>query len=337
MAGDRTASGPWHGRRVVVTGGAGFLGSNLIHALVARGARAVGLDAELPGSGANAANLAGLGDRIDRVVDDLRTIDAAELERLLRDCDTVFHLAAQTGHMASMETPLEDLAINATGTLRLLEALRRASPRARFVHASTRQIYGPPRALPVDESHPLAPPDCNGVAKLAAEGYAMVYARVHGMAATALRLTNCYGPRMRVRDARQTFLGVWIRAVLCGETFEVWGGEQLRDFTHADDVVAAMLAVAEAPVGDVQGRVFNVGGFPPVSLNELAGLVVAAAGTGNYRVVPFPADRKPIDFGSYAADDRALRAACGWAPRVDLATGLAGTLDYFRARLGSYL
>jgi UDP-glucose 4-epimerase len=327
----------WRGRRVVVTGGAGFLGSNLIHALVARGACPVAIDAGLPDSGANAANLAGLDDRVERVAEDLRTIEASRLEHILRDSDAVFHLAAQTGHMASMAAPLEDLEINAIGTLRLLEALRRASPRARFVHASTRQVYGPPRALPVDESHPLAPPDCNGVAKLAAEGYAMVYARVHGVAATALRLTNCYGPRMRVRDARQTFLGVWIRAVLRDETFEVWGGEQLRDFTHADDVVAAMLAVAEGPAGDMAGKVFNVGGFAPVSLHALAELVVAAAGTGSYRVVPFPSDRKPIDIGSYAADDSALRAASGWAPRVELASGIAGTLAYFRTRLASYL
>ena len=339
MAGERPATAPpgdWQGRRVLVTGGAGFLGSNLLHALVERGAVATALDAALPGSGANPANLVGLEGRIDRIDADLRTIPDASLAALLRDADAVFHLAAQTGHMASMEAPLDDLAINATGTLRLLEALRHANPRARFVHASTRQIYGPPLRLPVDESHPLAPPDCNGVAKLAAEGYAMVYARVHGIPATALRLTNCYGPRMRVRDARQTFLGIWIRAVLRDEGFEVWGGEQLRDFTHAADVVAAMLGVAAAPVEQVAGRVFNVGGFPPVSLRDLAAQLVAVAGAGSYRVVEFPAARKAIDIGSYVADDAALRAATGWAPRIDLATGLATTLAYFRPRLDAY-
>jgi UDP-glucose 4-epimerase len=339
MAGENpavAAPANWHGRRVVVTGGAGFLGSNLLHALVAQGAMATTLDAALPGSGANPANLAGLEGRIGRIDADLRTIDDAALADLLRDADAVFHLAAQTGHMASMEAPLEDLAINATGTLRLVETLRHINPRARFVHASTRQIYGPPRSLPVDESHPLAPPDCNGVAKLAAEGYAMVYARVHGIPATALRLTNCYGPRMRVRDARQTFLGIWIRAVLRDEAFEVWGGEQLRDFTHADDVVAAMLGVAAAPTEHVAGRVFNVGGFPPVSLRDLAAQLVAAAGAGSYRIVEFPATRKAIDIGSYVADDGALRAATGWAPRVDLASGLAATLASFRPRLSDY-
>jgi UDP-glucose 4-epimerase len=339
MAGERPATAPpgdWSGRRVVVTGGAGFLGSNLLHALVERGAIATALDAALPGSGANPANLAGLEDRIDRIDADLRTVPDTALAALLRDADAVFHLAAQTGHMASMETPLEDLAINATGTLRLLEALRHANPRARFIHASTRQIYGPPLRLPVDESHPLAPPDCNGVAKLAAEGYAMVYARVHGIPATALRLTNCYGPRMRVRDARQTFLGIWIRAALRDEDFEVWGGEQLRDFTHAEDVVAAMLGVAAAPAEQVAGRVFNVGGFPPVSLRDLAAQLVAVAGAGSYRIVEFPAARKAIDIGSYVADDAALRAATGWTPRVDLATGLTTTLAYFRPRLDAY-
>ena len=221
-------------------------------------------------------------------------------------------------------------------TLRLLDRLRRINPRARFVLTSTRQVYGRPRALPVDETHPVDPPDCNGVAKLAAEGYAMVYARVHGMPATILRLSNCYGPRMRIRDARQTFLGVWIRAVLRNEPFEVWGGDQLRDLAYADDAVAAMRAVASVRAEAVAGHVFNVGGSPPISLHALAEMVVAAAGSGRYRIVPFPADRKPIDIGSYVADDRALRVATGWMPRVGLESGLATTLAYFRTRLDAY-
>jgi UDP-glucose 4-epimerase len=335
MAGDALAAA-WHGRRVLVTGGAGFLGSNLIHALAALGARVTSIDAALADGGANPANLAGLGQGLVAIDADLRTMDDAALEASLGEVDAVFHLAAQTGHMASMEAPLDDLAINATSTLRLLEALRRAAPRARLMLASTRQVYGRPRALPVDETHPVDPPDCNAVSKLAAEGYAMVHARVHGIPATVLRLTNCYGPRMRIRDARQTFLGTWIRAALRGETFEVWGGEQLRDLTYADDAVAAMLAVAAAPTAAVAGRVFNVGGCAPVSLRDLAAMVVASAGTGSYRTVPFPPDRKPIDIGSYGADDRALRVAAAWSPRVDLAAGLAATLDYYRHRLDAY-
>lgn len=335
MAGE-AARESWRGRRVVVTGGAGFLGSNLVHALVAQGAQATSIDAMLAGGGANQVNLAGLGPGLATIDADLRAIDDGALAACLRDADAVFHLAAQTGHMASMDAPLDDLAINATATLRLLEALRRANPRARLVLASTRQVYGRPRALPVDEGHPIDPPDCNGVSKLAAEGYATVYARVHGIPATVLRLTNCYGARMRIRDARQTFLGIWIRAALRGETFEVWGGEQLRDLTYADDAVAAMLAVARAPAAAVTGRIFNVGGCTPVSLRDLAAMVVAAAGAGSYRTVPFPPDRKPIDIGSYVADDHALRLATGWAPRVDLAAGLRATLDYYRHRLDAY-
>ena len=338
MDGDPEAglNGGWRGRRVLVTGGAGFLGSTVVQAMAAEGAQVTVIDAGLPGGGANPANLAGLDGRIAVIASDLRGLDDGLLAESLGGSDAVFHLAAQTGHMASMDAPLDDLAINATETLRLLEAMRRTGTRARFVLASTRQVYGRPRALPVDETHPVDPPDCNGVAKLAAEGYTQVYARVHGVQATILRLTNCYGPRMRVRDARQTFLGAWIRAVLRDEPFEVWGGSQMRDFTHADDVVAAMRAVATAPAQRVCGQVFNVGGFPPVSLRDLAELLVAAAGTGSYRVIPFPADRKPIDIGSYVADDRALRQATGWAPRVELAPGLAGTLDYYRGRLAAY-
>lgn len=327
----------WAGRRALITGGAGFLGSNLAHALVARGARVTLLDCLLADYGGNQANLEGIGARLDWRRDDLRALDAAALDALLAGQDAVFHLAAQTSHMDSMADPLTDLAINATATLALLEAMRRAAPRARLVHASTRQVYGPPQRLPVDESHPLNPPDCNGVAKLAGEQYALLYARVHGLPATALRLTNCYGPRMRVKDARQTFVGVWVRLALEARPFEVWGGEQLRDFTYAGDVAAAMLAAAAAPAGRVAGRAFNLGGFPPVALAALAELVVAASGSkAGFVTREFPAERRKIDIGSYQADDRAFRAATGWAPAIDLAAGLAETFAYYRGRLAAY-
>lgn len=331
------APGDWTGRRVLVTGGAGFLGANLAEALCRAGAQVTIVDAMLDGSGANPENIAALSPAPRFLRADLRVLPDGDLAALVGAQDVVFHLAAKVGHMESMSAPLADLEHNAIATLRLLEALRSANPAARIVHASTRQFYGRPRTLPVPEDHPLEPPDCNGVSKLAAEHYALLYARAHRMAVTSLRLTNCYGPRMRIRDARLNFLGAWLGAALARAGFEVWGGEQLRDLTYADDAVAALLLAATAPAAAMSGQPFNVGGFPPVKLVDLARMVVEAVGGGTTKVVPFPEERKRIDIGSYVADDRAFRAATGWRPRVDVATGLAATVAYFRPRLAAYL
>ncbi|WP_345893063.1 NAD-dependent epimerase/dehydratase family protein [Roseomonas acroporae] len=315
---------------MLVTGGAGFLGSGLCHALAERGARVTAIDAMVPGTGASAANLAGL--PVELVEADLRTADLAPL---CRDVEAVFNLAAQTSHMDSMADPANDLSVNALAQLRLIAALRAEAPAAVVVHASTRQFYGRAQYLPVDERHPVVPPDANGVAKFAGEQYWLLEHRVHRRPVVSLRLTNCYGPRMRIRDHRQTFLGIWVRRVLEGEPFEVWGGEQLRDLAYLDDVVSGFLLAAETP--GCAGGTYNLGGASPVSLRQLAEAVVAANGGGTYAVREFPADRKAIDIGSFHADDRAFREATGWAPRHGLAEGLRMTLDWFRPRLASYL
>ncbi|WP_159998026.1 NAD(P)-dependent oxidoreductase [Roseomonas sp. 18066] len=324
-----STSFPWQGKRVLVTGGAGFLGSGLCHALAGLGAEVTALDAMLPEGGANRANLAGSGIRL--VEADLRD---AELAPLTEGLDAVFNLAAQTSHAGSMIDPLGDLATNGHAQLRLIAALRAGSPQAVVVHASTRQFYGRPRYLPVDEKHPINPPDANGVSKLAGEQYWLMEGRVHGRPVVSLRLTNCYGPRLRIRDARQTFLGIWFRRLLEGDAFEVWGGDQLRDLAYLDDVVAAFLAAAVTP--GCAGQAFNIGGAPPVSLTQLAEAAVAAHGGGNFVTKEFPADRAPIDIGSFHADDSAFRAATGWAPEVPLAEGLRRSLDWFRPRLADY-
>ena len=327
----------WRGRRVLVTGGAGFLGSALSHALGEAGAEVVALDALMPGTGARRSNLEGSGARL--VEGDLRDID---LHPLVEGIDVLFNMAGQTSHAGSQADPFTDLAINGHAQLRLIAALRQAAPEARVVHASTRQFYGRPQSLPVSEAHPIVPPDANGVSKFAAEQYWLLENRVHGRPVTALRLTNCYGPRMRVVDARQTFLGIWVRRQLEGQPFEVWGGEQLRDFSYLDDVVAAFVAAAEAlalppAAGVAAGHAFNLGGDAPISLQALGNAMVMAAGEGSYLLKTFPADRAAIDIGSYHADDRAFRALTGWAPRVGLAEGLRRTLDWFRPRLSDYL
>jgi UDP-glucose 4-epimerase len=323
----------WRRRRVLVTGGAGFLGSNLCHGLAGLGARVTALDAMIPEGGANPANLEGAGVMLVR--GDLRD---TELASLCEGVEVLFNMAAQTSHMGGQRDPVADIAINAVAQVRLVQALREAAPRATVVHASTRQFYGRPIALPVDELHPVNPPDANGVSKWAGEQYWLLESRVLGRPVVSLRLTNCYGPRLRIADARQTFLGIWMRRVLEGEPFEVWGGTQLRDLAYVDDVTRAFLAAAEqAARPELAGRVFNLGGAPPISLLDLAQLLIEANdGRGEFVTREFPADRAPIDIGSYHADDRAFRAATGWAPQVALADGLRRSLDWYRERLADY-
>jgi nucleoside-diphosphate-sugar epimerase len=321
----------WSDQKVFVTGGAGFLGSNLCHALAARGAKVTALDGFLFGGGANQRNLDGAG--VDFVRGDIRELD---LRPLCEGATVIFNLAAQTSHMGGQADPLADIAVNAVAQVRLIQAAREAAPDAIVVHASTRQFYGRVEKLPVDESQAVAPPDANGVSKFAGEQYWMLEHRVHSRPVVSLRLTNCYGPRLRIRDARQTFLGIWIRCVLENRPFEVWGGDQLRDLTYVDDVTDAFLAAAECP--SCHGRIFNIGGSPPASLLELAETVIRlSGGTGGYITREFPADRARIDIGSYHADDSAFRNASGWHARTSLDEGIGKTLDWYRIRLADYL
>jgi len=228
-----------------------------------------------------------------------------------------------------MQEPEEDLQHNCRAQLTLLEACRRIAPPPTIVFAGTRQIYGRPQYLPVDESHPIDPVDVNGIHKHAAEQYHLLYSRLYGIPVAVLRLTNTYGPGMRVRDARQTFLGVWLQALVRGREFEVWGdGSQRRDFTYVDDAVEAFLLAASDP--GAHGLAFNLGGERAVTLAELAELAVAANGAGSYRVVPFPEDRRAIDIGDFEADDRKIRDLLGWRPTVTLEDGLARSLAYYR-------
>ena len=324
----------WRGKRVLVTGGAGFLGSALCHELAKLGARVTAVDAMMPDGGASLANLEGANCLLVR--GDIRDV---ELHSLCQGVDVLFNMAAQTSHMGGQKDPVADIAINAVSQVRLIQVMREAAPKAVVVHASTRQFYGRPISLPVDELHPVNPPDANGVSKWAGEQYWLLESRVLHRPVVSLRLTNCYGPRLRIRDARQTFLGIWIRRALENEPFEVWGGEQLRDLTYVDDVTEAFIRAAEcATQANVNGQVFNLGGAPPASLLELANRLIAANnGQGSFITKEFPADRAPIDIGSYHANDHAFRAATGWSARVGLDEGLRRSLDWYRERLVDYL
>jgi UDP-glucose 4-epimerase len=327
-----SGSGDVRSLRVLITGGLGFIGATLARRLVELQAEVTLVDSLIPEHGGNPYNIAGIEPLVRVDVSDVR--DAGVMKRLVRGKDVLFNLAGQTSHMDSMQDPQTDLEINCRAQLATLEACRRFNPGIKVVFAGTRQIYGKPASLPVDERHLPAPTDVNGIHKMAGEWYHLLYNNVYGLRCCALRLTNTYGPRMRVRDARQTFLGIWIRLLLEGEPFEVWGGGQLRDFTYVDDAVEAFLLAAVRE--EANGRVYNLGGCEVLSLGELAAALVDANGGGAFQVREFPPDRKRIDIGDYHADFGRIRAELGWAPRVDIREGLARTLDYYRRHLGAY-
>ncbi len=321
-------------KRVLITGGLGFIGSNLAHRLVALGADVLLVDSLIPEYGGNVYNVHGLEDKLRVNIADMR--DEHGLRYLVQGQDVIFNLAGQVSHTDSMTDPYTDLEINARSQLSLLEACRHGNPATKVVFASTRQIYGRPEYLPVDERHPLRPADVNGINKLAGEWYHMVYHQVYGLRTVSLRLTNTYGPRMRIRDARQTFIGWWFRQLLEDRTLTIFGdGLQVRDFNYVDDVVEALLMVAANEVAD--GQIYNLGSDDPINLLNLARLLIEVNQGGAFELLSFPAERKRIDIGDYYGDYRRIRSKLGWRPLVGLRDGLTRTMDYFRENLEHYV
>jgi UDP-glucose 4-epimerase len=317
----------------MITGGLGFIGSALAARLVSLGSEVLVVDNLMPNYGGNYFNIAQIHDRVRVEIVDVR--DVPKLTALIPGCDYLFNLAGQTSHLDSMIDPLTDLEINCRAQLTLLEACRAVTPGVIVVFASTRQVYGRPDYLPVDEKHALRPVDVNGINKLAGEYYHTLFHNVYGIQTTVLRLTNTFGPRMRIKDARQTFVGIWLRRLLEGQPFEVWGGEQRRDFTYVDDAVEAFLLAAAIP--ETRGRVFNIGSDEVLTLRELAELLVSVNRGGEFAMHNFPPERKRIDIGDYFADDKLFRDVTGWRPIISMSEGLARSVDYFRMHLAHYV
>jgi UDP-glucose 4-epimerase len=321
------------GARVLITGGLGFIGSNLARRLVELSADVTIVDSLIPDYGGNLYNVESIRDRVQINVSDVR--DTHSLRHLVQDKQFLFNLAGQTSHLDSMTNPMADLEINCQAQLSILETCRAHNPKIKIVFASTRQIYGRTPRLPVDETHPLSPVDVNGINKMAGERYHLLYNDVHGIAATALRLTNTIGPRMRIKDARQTFVGLWVRQLLEGRPISVWGGEQLRDFTDVEDAVDAFLMAAASSA--TNGEVYNLGGSEVVDLDALAKLMVEVHGSGSYEIKEFPSERRAIDVGDYYADFSKIRDRLGWMPKRGLRETIETTLSYFRDSLPNYL
>ena len=318
---------------VLITGGLGFIGSNLAQRLVNLGARVLLVDSLIPEYGGNLHSIDGIKHKVKVNISDIR--DPHSIKYLVQGQNYLFNLAGQTSHMDSMADPYTDLEINCQAQLAILEACRNHNPDIKIVFASTRQIYGKPQYLPVDENHPLQPVDVNGINKMAGERYHILYNNVYGINSCTLRLTNTIGPRMRIKDARQTFLGIWLKLLLEEKPFQVWGGEQVRDFTYVDDCISAMLMAATSD--DANGRIFNLGGNERISLKDLAQLLIDINGSGEFIVKTFPAERKKIDIGDYYSDDSLIRKILGWKPNVQLKEGLRKTLKFYRKHIKHYL
>lgn len=319
---------PWQGKRVLITGGLGFIGSHLARRLVDVGAQVTVLDALLPGLGGNRFNLHGYEDRLQLCIADQG--DPAALEPVVRDQEFIFNLACRRGHLDSMREPVANLENNCRAHLTLLEACRRLNPRVRLIYTSTRQVYGRPAYTPVDEAHPLAPADIHSIHKQTTEWYHMLYGRCYGMWTTTLRLANIYGPRMGVGDPRHGFLGCWVQQLSTSGEIVLFGdGKCRRDMLHVDDLVTAMVQLAWNETAN--GHAYNIGGTMPVTLAELARLLIALAGAGQVRCVPFPAERLAIDIGDFCTDSTRLQQLLGWQPVVALDAGLQETLVYYRA------
>jgi UDP-glucose 4-epimerase len=321
-------------KKVLISGGLGFIGSNLAIQLVNMGAEVTIADSLIPQYGGNLWNIEPVKHLVRVNISDVR--DEHSMHYLVQNQDFFFNLAGQTSHLDSMKNPFPDLEINARAQLSILEACRKHNPTVKIVFASTRQIYGKPQYLPVDEKHPLNPVDINGINKLSGEWYHIIYNKVYNISSTVLRLTNTYGPRMRIKDARQTFLGIWIKNLLEDKPIIIFGtGEQIRDYNYVDDVVDALLLAASKDLP--AGTIYNMGDDHPISLKDTAELMVKVNGSGNSVFLPFPEDLKNIDIGDFYGDFSKITSEIGWRPQTSLQDGMEKTFAYFREYLDKYL
>jgi len=319
-------------RQVLITGGLGFIGSNLARRLVGLGAKVTLVDSLIPCYGGNLFNIADIKEEVCVNISDVR--DPYSMEYLIKGKDFLFNLAGQSGHLSSMSDPQNDLDINAAAQLSILESCRKYDSKVKLVFASTRQVYGKPEYLPVDELHPIRPLDVNGINKIAGESYHLLYNHIYGIQACALRLTNTYGPGMRVKDSRQTFLGIWLKLLLEGKPIKVFGdGQQLRDFNFVDDCVDALLLAGSSEKSN--GKIFNLGSTEVISLKDLAEMMLQLGYEGSYELIPFPEERKAIDIGDYYGDFSLINNELGWSPKVGLKEGLIKTIEYYKAN-GKY-
>lgn len=322
------------GQRVLITGGMGFLGGNVAHLLHGLGAELTLYDAMLEPYGGNPANVREIRGDVEVIRADVRDFDT--LAKHMRDKDVIFHFAAQVSHGISMQQPHLDIGINCTGSMNLLEACRRHNDAAKIVFSGTRGQTGDALRLPVDETHPDNPPDINGIDKLAAEKYHLLYNKVYSMRTASLRMTNTYGPRHQMKHGQYGVLNFFIRKAMLGETMEVYGdGSQLRDYNYVDDACDAFVLAAQKSAAD--GQMFLLGSGEQTRFIDMVKAVISAVGSGEYKMIPFPKERRAIDVKRYAVDFGKIRRMLGWHPKTRLNEGVAKTVAFYRERLKEYL
>ena len=330
----RKVNSAYKGKKVLITGGLGFIGSNLAIRLVELGARVTIVDSSVRGCGANLHNISPVSGKVCVVERDVG--EAAELRGEIIESEVIFNLAGEVSHIHSMEFPTRDAELNASAQLRFLQACMQLAPGIRIVYAGTRQIYGVPQVLPVDETHPVRPADFNGIHKYAATMYHLLGSRIGKLDAVVLCLTNVYGPRMALDEPCQGFLGNFLRRSLQGRPIEIYGeGRQLRDPLYVADAVDAFLGAGSAP--ELPSRLYNLGGPKPLQLYEIAEIASRVAGGPPPIHSPFPAERKAIDIGSYYADVSRIRQELSWEATVGFEEGVRRALAYYNRELWHYL
>jgi UDP-glucose 4-epimerase len=322
----------YSGQQVLITGGLGFIGSNLARKLIEVGSQVTIIDNLDTDSGANLYNVEDIKNQIEIIQSDIS--DEKELTSVLKDKKYLFNLAGQNSHVGSMQDPYKDLTVNADSQLKILEICRVHNPEIKIVFAGTRQVYGRAKYLPVDEKHLITPLDNNGVSKRAGEMYHIVYNRVYDMHTCVLRMTNVYGERMRIKDDKLTFVGWWIRQLLEEQAIQIYGdGSQIRDFNYVDDVIDAMLLCVSNPFA--YGKIYNLGG-EPTTLLELAQLMIQIYGAGNYELIAYPTNRKRIDIGDYYGDYNFINTELGWQPQTSLQEGMKKTIEFYKQHKQKY-
>lgn len=320
-------------KKVLITGGLGFIGSNLAISLARAGANVEIYDSLVPGMGGNMFNIEPVRGDVKVTIADLR--DKRKIKEAILGKDIIFNLAGTLSHVDSMEDPFFDLDVNCRAQLCLLEACRKYNDRVKIVFAGTRNQYGKAQYLPVDENHPLEPTDINGVNAIAGEKYHLMYDKVYGIRVVSLRMTNTFGPRHQMKHSRQGVLNWFIRLLMDKKTIGLMGGgKQIRDINYIDDVVDALMLCGESKVAD--GQVYNLGGSP-LSLADFVEKTIKALGFGEWESMEFPSDRKAIEVGNYIADISKIKNGLGWGPKISIDEGIRKTIDYYTKNLKFYL
>ena len=327
-------AGSYKNKRVLITGGLGFIGSNLAIRLVDLGANVTIVDSLIWAYGGNMFNVEGIKDKVKINIGDIR--DRYSMNHLVKGQDFLFNLAGQVSHIDSMKDPFTDLEINVTSQVSILESCRQNNPDIKIIYASSRQVYGKPEYLPVDEKHPIHPTDVNGININAGEWYHILYNNVYGIKATSLRMTNVYGPRQLIKHNRQGFIGWFIRQGVEGDKIQIYGdGRQKRDLNYVDDVCDALLLAGASDKAN--GRIYNLGHHEVISLRDLAEMIFVISKKGNYELIPWPEEKKKIDIGDYYGEFSKIKNELGWESKTNLKNGLKITIDYYKKYLDKYL